>query len=224
MPVFFVMYMRKVMLLFFLLSNSLLAQEEQVVTDEHYLEDQLYISLSYQQLMNLPDEISQTGFSYSLSLGFIRDLPLNSDRNRGLALGLGYNLNVHYFNVEDIGLEEDDSTVKNNKVALSMIEMPIEFRFRNSSPVKYKFWRFYPGIKLSYSFYDSNNIKQSEDFDVSQVIQINDFQYGISLSAGYNNWNFYTYYGISTLFNESESYPNEIEANEIKLGLIFYLL
>ncbi len=216
--------MKKLFLLCVLIIQGVTAQNEEILSDERYLEDQLYVSLSYQQLMNLPDEISQTGFSYSLSLGFIKDLPLNSERNRGLALGLGYNLNVHYFNVDDIGLVEDDSTVKNNKVALSMIEMPIEFRFRNSSPVKYKFWRFYPGIKLSYSFYDSNNIKQSEDFDVSEVIQINDFQYGVSLSAGYNNWNFYTYYGISTLFNESESYPNKIEANEIKLGLIFYLL
>ena len=216
--------MKNLFLLCLLIIQGVTAQNDDILIDEHYLEDQLYVSLSYQQLMNLPDEISQTGFSYSLSFGFIRDLPLNAERNRGLALGLGYNLNVHYFNVDDIGLEEDESTVKNNKVALSMIELPIEFRFRNSSPVRYKFWRFYPGIKLSYSFYDSNNIKQSEDFDVSEVIQINDFQYGVSLSAGYNNWNFYTYYGISTLFNESKSYPNDIEANEIKLGIIFYLL
>jgi hypothetical protein len=216
--------MKKMILFFLLLSNTLLAQDEQVVVDEHYLEDQLYVSLSYQRLMNLPDEIGQSGFSYSLSLGLIKDIPINNQRNRGFGIGLGYNLNVHYFNVEDIGDVEDSNEIKSNKVALSMIEMPIEFRFRNSTPVKYKFWRFYPGIKLSYSFYDSNNIKQSEDFDVSEVIQINDFQYGVSLSAGYNNWNFYTYYGISTLFNESKSYPNEIEANEIKLGIIFYLL
>lgn len=216
--------MKKIILLFFFLSNTLLAQDEQVVVDENYLEDQLYVTLSYQQLMNLPDEIGQSGFSYSLSLGFIKDIPLNTQRNRGIGIGLGYNLNVHYFNVEDIGEEEVSNEVKSNKVAMNMIEMPIEFRFRNSSPAKYKFWRFYPGIKLNYAFYSSNNIKQSEDFDVSEVIEINDFQYGVSMSVGYNNWNFYTYYGISTLFNESKDYPNEIEANEIKLGIIFYLL
>ncbi|MDZ7613098.1 MAG: outer membrane beta-barrel protein [Flavobacteriaceae bacterium] len=118
--------MKKLFLLCFMITMSLSAQKDDILIDERYLEDQLYISLSYQQLMNLPDEIGQSGFSYSLSLGLIKDIPLNTQRNRGFGIGLGYNLNVHYFNVEDIGEEEVINEVKSNKVAMNMIEMPIE--------------------------------------------------------------------------------------------------
>ncbi|MFD1314311.1 porin family protein [Namhaeicola litoreus] len=194
------------------------------VFDENYLEDQLYVSLSYQRLIKLPEEIKQTGFSYSFTVGFIKDIPLNRARNIGLGAGLGYNLNTHYFKVRNVEGATDDNISSSNKVVLNMVEFPVEFRIRNSSPSKYNFWRFYPGLKFNYSFYNSSNIKQSEDFDVFDVIDINDFQYGISLAAGFNKWNIYCYYGISDLFNESESYAKVIGVNEVKIGIIFYPL
>lgn len=202
--------------------NDTIAVEQ--VFDEKYLEDQLYISLSYQRLINLPDEIDQTGFSYSFSVGFIKDIPLNKNRNIGFGAGLGYNLNIHYFKVRNIEDPGEDKSRSSNKVVLNMLEFPIEFRIRNSSPSKYNFWRFYPGVKFNYSFYNSSNIKQSEDFDVFDVIDINDFQYGVSFAAGYNKWNIYCYYGISDLFNESENYMKTISVNEVKIGIIFYPL
>lgn len=202
--------------------NDTIAVEQ--VFDKKYLEDQLYISLSYQRLINLPDEIDQTGFSYSFSVGFIKDIPLNKNRNVGLGTGLGYNLNIHYFRVKNIEDPGEDKSRSSNKVVLNMLEFPIEFRIRNSSPSKYHFWRFYPGLKFNYSFYNSSNIKQSENFDVFDVIDINDFQYGISLAAGYNKWNIYCYYGLSDLFNESENYIKAISVNEVKIGIIFYPL
>ena len=193
------------------------------MVDDRYLEDQIYASLSYQRLLNLPDEINQTGFSYSFSIGIIKDIPLNQTRNRGLALGLGYNLNTHYFKV-DLNLDEEDILNQSNKVSLNMVELPIEIRFRNSTPEKYNFWRIYPGFKFAYAFYTSSNIKQSEDLDVFDVIEINNLQYGVTLSAGYNKWNLYGYYGISELFKNARTYSNQIGVTEIKLGLIFYLL
>lgn len=199
-------------------------QEVEQVFDEKYLEDQLYVSLSYQRLINLPLEIEQTGFSYSFSVGFIKDIPLNNKRNIGFGAGLGYNLNTHYFKVVKIERPEEENISTSNKVVLNMIEFPLEFRIRSSSPDKYNFWRFYPGIKFNYSFYNSSNIKQSEDFDVFDVIDINDFQYGVSMAAGYNKWNIYCYYGLSDLFNESESYRRAFGVNELKIGIIFYPL
>jgi hypothetical protein len=204
------------------------AQEEIVeveqVFDNKYLEDQLYVSLSYQRLINLPEEIRQTGFSYSFSLGFIKDIPLNMNRNVGLGAGLGYNLNTHYFKIKNIEDSPEDNISSSNKVVLNMIEIPLEIRIRNSSPSRYNFWRLYPGVKFNYSFYNSSNIKQSENFNVFDIIDINNFQYGISLAAGYNKWNIYFYYGLSDLFNEVESYAKAIEVNEVKIGIIFYPL
>jgi len=105
-----------------------------------------------------------------------------------------------------------------------MIEVPVQFRVRNSTPLKYKFFRFYPGLLFSYAFAQNHNLRQNEDFDVNEVIDINKFQYGINMSVGYNKWNFYIYYGLTDLFNETESNPYKIEAREIKLGIAIYFL
>ena len=102
--------------------------------------------------------------------------------------------------------------------------MPIEFRIRTSTAPKYKFWRIYPGFKVAYVFATSNNLKQSEDFDVEDVIDINNFIYGVTLSAGYNKWNFHIYYGLNELFTNIKDTSNNFEIQDLRLGLIFYIL
>ena len=58
--------------------------------DTAYLEDQLFFSLGYTSLMDTPNQFQQNGFSYGLSLGFIKDIPFNKRRNLGVAVGVGY--------------------------------------------------------------------------------------------------------------------------------------
>jgi hypothetical protein len=214
-----------------LFSPLIYAQEEipkDSIVDHKYRDDQIYLNASYQRLLNLPDNFSITGFSYNVAMGFIRDIPVNKARNIGFGVGLGYSINAHYFNIkENTDVPEDDPEVKelkSNKIALYMIEVPVQFRVRNSTPLKYKFFRFYPGLLFSYAFAQNHNLRQNEDFDVNEVIDINKFQYGINMSVGYNKWNFYIYYGLTDLFNETESNPYKIEAREIKLGIAIYFL
>ncbi|RUA12519.1 MAG: PorT family protein, partial [Flavobacteriia bacterium] len=211
--------------------SILFAQDEvkkDSIIDYKYLEDQIYINASYQKLMKLPDNFSKTGFSYNLSFGFIKDLPVNKARNIGFGVGLGYSINAHYFNIkESTDLPEDDpgaKELKSNKIALYMVELPIQLRFRNSTPIKYKFFRFYPGLMFSYAFAQNHNLRQNEDFDVNDVININKFQYGVNLAVGYNNWNFYLYYGLTDLFNETQKNPYQIEARELKMGIALFFL
>ncbi len=92
--------MRKIAVLFFLFSLSLQAQNDSAFVDNKYLEDQIYFNLTYIQMLNLPDRISQSGFSFGLGGGFIKDFPLNKRRNIALGAGLGYGLNNYYFNVK----------------------------------------------------------------------------------------------------------------------------
>jgi hypothetical protein len=219
------MEMNKITIFFLLFFSILYAQDEEYTIDQKYLEDQIYITAVYQKLLNLPDEISGTGFPYGIGLGVIKDLPLNKNRNVGLGIGLGYAFDVHYFNVKEFVIPgEEDNEIKSNKIALHMVDLPIEFRFRTSTPQKYKFWRFYPGFKFSYAFAKDSELKQSEDFEVDKVIEVNDFQYGITLSAGFNKWNLHVYYGLSELFKEAENNSFQIAPHELKIGIIFYLL
>lgn len=199
--------------------------DKPTVHDEKYLEDQFYISASYQRLLKLPEQITQTGFSYSISLGYIRDIPLNKRRNIGLGAGIGYQFNVHYFNIRNETDNPDNNDVlKSNKLVFYMAELPIQFRFRTSTADKYRFWRFYPGILISYAFAHNHSLKQSEDLDVNDILAIDNLQYGISFSAGYNNWNLYLYYGISDLFTNVDELKYVFAPNEIKMGITMFFL
>ena len=219
--------MRKIAILFLLFSSFLKAQTDSTFVDNKYLEDQFYINLTYIKLLELPDLISQTGFSFGLGVGYIRDLPVNKRRNISFGVGLGYGLNNYYFNVKEADespTNSETTVLRSNKIVLHTVEMPIEFRIRTSTAQKYKFWRIYPGFKMAYVFATSNNLKQSEDFDVEDVIDINNFIYGITLSAGYNKWNFHIYYGLNELFTNVQDTSNNFEVQDLRLGLIFYIL
>lgn len=52
-----------------------------------YLEDQFYIGVTYDILANKPSQVSQNNLSRGIQIGYIRDLPLNIDRNRGFGIG-----------------------------------------------------------------------------------------------------------------------------------------
>lgn len=219
--------MRKITLFFFLFSSFIYAQNDSTFVDHKYLEDQLYINVTYIKLLELPNPISQTGFSYGVGLGFIKDLPINKKRNIGLGIGLGYGANVYYFNVKEaeVSPTENSSTVlKSNKFVMHTVEMPIELRFRTSTAQKYKFWRLYPGFKMAYVFATNSSLKQREDFDVEDVIEINEFNYGVTLSSGFNKWNFHIYYGLNEIFSQSKGNSYPINIHDLRLGLIFYIL
>ena len=217
--------MRKIAVLFFLFSSLLQAQNDSTFVDNKYLEDQIYFNLTYIQMLNLPDQISQSGFSFGLAGGFIKDFPLNKRRNIGLGAGLGYGLNNYYFNVQlDVVTPADDSKSKsNNKIIMHTVELPIELRFRGSTASKYKFWRFYPGVKIAYAFAKNTDFGKSADFDVKDIIKVNELLYGLTFSAGYNKWNLHVYYGLNDLFTETDNNDYDISVNDIRVGLIFYM-
>ena len=87
--------MRKIAIIFLFFSSILFAQNDSTFVDNKYLEDQLYVNLTYIRLLNTPDQISQNGFSFGLGLGVIKDLPLNKRRNLGLGIGLAYEFNTY---------------------------------------------------------------------------------------------------------------------------------
>lgn len=217
--------MRKIAVLFLFVTSMTQAQVDSTFVDDKYLEDQVYFSLTYIHMLNLPDRISQSGFSFGLGAGFIKDFPLNEKRNIGLGAGLGYGFNNYYFNVtlDAVSPTEETLTTKNNKVILHTVELPIELRFRGSTSTKYKFWRFYPGVKIAYAFAKNTNFGKTIDFDVRDIIEVNQFLYGLTFSAGYNKWNLHLYYGLNDLFTETPNNDYAININDLRIGLIFYM-
>lgn len=231
-------YCNYILLCMLLCFNSLSAQEDEVVKDTisyaNYLEDQFYFGLTYNIIQNRPNDISQNNLSNGVQLGFIKDLPINKARNKGFGIGLGYSFNSYFHNLRatetssgiTYQIIDEDVAYKRNKYITHLVEMPIEFRWRTSTGSSYKFWRIYGGVKLGYLFSASSKYVSNEERTRFANNDFNRFQYGLHLSAGYNTWNFYAYYGLNKLFKSNiRTVDGEtIDMNAIKIGLMFYIL
>ncbi|MHB1146270.1 MAG: porin family protein [Lutibacter sp.] len=200
------------------------------IIDFKYLEDQIYLSVSYSILNNKPATISQNGFSGGFSMGFIKDIPLNEQRNIGLAIGAGYAYNVYVQNLKisrnyQTTLFELAEDYKTNRLGINAIEMPIEFRWRTSTPEKYSFWRVYGGVKVAYLVAAKTKFENAEGLITTKNIpEINKIQYGVILAAGYSTWNIYCYYGLSPLFKNSLFNEKKLDLSDINIGLKFYIM
>ncbi len=217
-------------------ATQLYSQEENAAPywDSNYLEDQFYIGITYNFLLNQPQGVNQQSLSYGIQTGFIKDIPLNRSRTTGIGIGLGYAVNSYYTNLRatQLGdqiiysiLDEDDFT--RNKVETHLIESPIEFRWRNSDVTNYKFWRIYTGFKLGYVIggrskfvFDEDNSKDSFFNDDLQK-----FQYGLTFNVGYNTFNIHTYYGLNQLFGDSvrTDQGDAVGLRPLRIGIIFYI-
>ena len=221
---------------FILLSAPIFGQEalydgEQV--DDRYLEDQFYTGVGYNVLVDKPDNVAQRNLSYNLQVGFIKDIPLNRKRNFGIGLGLGYAINSYYSNLmateeADAVLYEivDESNFNRSKLATHAIELPFELRWRTSTPEDYKFWRIYAGARLGYVFSGRSKLVTETGNTTFSNPDIEKFQYGLTLSFGYNTWNIHAYYGLNPLLKEGTTIGagDPIDFRVLRIGLIFYIL
>lgn len=219
-------------LLFFIIF-SLHAQQSEADSLEFYREDQFYIGVSYNVLLNLPDGVSQSNLSYGITTGFIRDFPLNPQGTFAVGVGLGYGVNSYYSNLRAI--EEgggfryeymDEGDYNRNKVETHLIELPLEFRWRTSTRESYKFWRIYGGFKLGYVVGSRSKLVTDSFKDSFYNTDTENFRYGLMLNLGYNTFNLHIYYGLNPLFEEGVSGPDgqAIEMYPLHLGLMFYIL
>ncbi|RZJ68650.1 MAG: PorT family protein [Flavobacterium sp.] len=202
--------------------------------DSLYREDQFYFSFTYNILTHTRAlDISQNKFSAGFSIGFLRDMPINDDRTVSIAAGLGYALQNFNYNlivngegvIPQYELINDSTYYEKNKLSLNYLDIPIEFRWRNSTMQSHKFWRIYTGFKFSYLF--NSRSKFVGDGGKTLVINnddLNKFRYGVYVAAGYNTWNLYVYYGLNPIFKEGILGENRIDMSSVNVGLMFYIL
>ncbi|NNE01956.1 MAG: PorT family protein [Eudoraea sp.] len=216
------------------LAMGLKAQQEVSEVDLNYLEDQFYVGITYNFILNKPEPITQRNLSYGLGIGFIKDIPLNRNRNVAFGVGLGYAVNSYYTNllVEEVDSGFQYSTLsgetdtKRNKVETHLLEFPLEFRWRTSTPEDYKFWRIYTGLKFSYLLGGrSKRVGDSEKQSFYNT-DLRNLQYGLTLNFGYNTFNVHVYYALNNLFEDNLTLTTGEELNftPLRIGLIFFIL
>lgn len=213
--------------------NQALEEKAIVKVDSLYREDQFYFAVTYNSLVNTPTGVSQNKFSSGVSLGFLRDMPVNANRTWAIATGLGFtynnfnqNLIVNEQNgVVDYQLIPADVSVDKNKFSQLSVDVPIELRWRTSNYESHKFWRIYTGLKFSYLLYDRSLFNGSQERIVVQNnADFNALQYGAYLAAGYNTVNLYMYYGLNPLFQKATLNGASVNMRAFNLGVIFYIL
>jgi hypothetical protein len=233
--------MRIIFSFFLVLSVSAIFSQEiepimdspEVKVDSLYREDQFYFGFTYNTLQQKPAGISQSKFSTGLSVGFLRDMPINKERTHAIAAGLGFTYNNYIQNLAIKGTEEmpvysviDDNTVYDkNKFTQLLVDLPIEFRWRTSNYESYKFWRIYGGMKFSYVLYNRSFYSDAENkVTITNNKDFNKLLYGIYLSGGYNTINVYAYYGLTSIFKTAEIDGEKVNMKSLNIGIIFYIL
>ena len=226
-----------VYLLFLFFYSLTLAQEliPQSEDDLCYREDQFYIGVSYNVFAFTPSGMNPEGISAGFQFGFLRDFPINKRRNLAIAIGAGFSYDQFgqnlFINENEQGTTSFEILASNqdflrNRLSLSVVEAPIEFRWRSSTPSNYKFWRVYAGFRLGYTVWNQSSLKRfDETIKIQNITELEKLRMGASLSLGYNKFNLFAYYSINPFFNE-DAVTNDgqkVNFHGIKMGLIFYI-
>lgn len=221
--------------LLILIPLGLYSQSEQDTTkvNPRYFEDQFYAGITYNFILNLPEDASQRNFSYGLQAGFVKDIPMNSDRTVGIGLGLGLGLYTYYTNIRALEngneisyqLVDNNPDFKRSKLETHVLEVPLEFRWRNSDPETYNFWRIYAGVKLGYVLNTRSKYVETSQKRTFSNSDIKSLQYGLTFNFGYHNFNMHAYYALTGLFNDGVTLNGtDIDMSALHIGLIFYIL
>lgn len=225
--------MRSLVYFFIFLGSFLISFSQEQGLDSKYLEDQFYLGVSYNSFENEPSTFSQNKFPFSINLGFVRDIPLNDQRNFGVGIGVGYGFNSYFGNNRIVAnknifelrtLSTENDYTKNQWITHS-VELPFQIRWRTSTSDLYKFWRIYSGIKASYVFSSQSIYRSNTQKKTLHSLPMSPIQLGLTADVGHSTWNLSLYYGLSSFFEKKSlpNNPNFHNVNELKIGLIFYV-
>lgn len=209
--------------------------------------DQFRLDIYTDIWMNLPSDTTMKTkqINRGASVSYMREIPFGRS-NFSFAAGIGISCHniyndgqpdrefttdtlgqisytgktVFYKIPEKVGTEEID--VKNNKLAVTYADIPIEFRYRT----KNNQFKLYLGAKFgltltSYNKYHGDDFKNDPTHTIKvktyKIPNIETLHYGITLRIGWKYVQAYGYYSLSTLFKKGkgpEMYP-------ISAGLTF---
>lgn len=224
------MKLKFISLLFPFLMFSQNEKIEKIEADSLYREDQFYFGLTYNLLQEKPQSFTQNGLSSGVTFGFMRDMPINKKRTWAIAAGLGYSYNNLRHNIRIEKPTNDylytiDGSFNRNNLALHYLEVPIEIRWRNSTPTSHKFWRVYTGFKLNYLFANQSKfVSNSENIKIRNNSSLNKLVFGPYMAVGYNSINLYAYYALAPIAKDQKINNEDLNLRSFNIGFQFYIL
>lgn len=222
-------------LLPFLVAGQSQLMGKPAIVDSLYREDQVYLGVTYNVLADAPRGVRARGLSGGIQGGFLRDMPLNKRRNVAVAVGLGmaydqfsHNLFIGKQPNGDIFFRVLDEHVvyDKNRFAMAMVEMPIELRWRTSTPSDYRFWRIYAGGKISYAYWFKSTFRQEGNkVSLTNIDAFDPIRLTTTLGVGYSTFNFFVSYNLNPFFKDEKTFVSrDIDFKALKFGIMFYVL
>jgi hypothetical protein len=163
----------------------------------------------------------QSGITFNPGLGLGNDkLSFRGDRNL-FALNTDSNASALRPISEVYGA---DIAVNKNIVALTYLEIPLEFRYHFNKRNYDKGGRIGIGPKLGWLVDAHTKIGYTKDESIDRKIKDNQnfglspLRYGIQGRLGFPGFNVWGYYGLNQLF-ESNKGPFNTEANQVSFGI-----
>lgn len=203
--------------------------------DQRYREDQFYVGVSYNLVSDVPSGVNVRSLSGGIQFGFLRDMPINKKRSLAIAIGAGLALD-QIGNTLFIGEELNEKTTftvlnsdvdfDTNRFSMATIEAPIEFRWRNSNPTTYKFWRIYGGVKFGYVYWYRSYFKQpGNTVAQTNISEFDRFRVTGTLAFGRNTVSLFANYSINPFFKDAFTTEGQrVDFRTLRLGMIFYIL
>lgn len=220
-----------IFILFFLCSFFVFSQNKENSYPK-YFEDQFYVGVQYNTLLFRPEQIKNNGVPFGFQIGFLKDIPINKQRNIGFAIGAGYSYETLRPSLairKNNGIFEFEANEEftDYKYTLHAVEFPLEFRWRTSTPTNANFWRIYTGASFLYNF------KNSAELDVNNnavrfnnISQLQKTNIALYTSIGYGTLNLHLKYYLKPTFTDNTTTTDnqKIDFGQLKIGVLFYIL
>ena len=206
------------------------------VMDSLYREDQIYFGITYNIVTGSPAGIESSQFSGGFHGGVIRDMPLNEQRTIAIGVGLGWSIDTYGQNLfigKDVETDEINFQILDrgrisfdtNRFTTHSIDLPIQFRWRTSTPDSHRFWRIYTGLRPAYAYYFKTKFEQGGNtYKESDVPEFERLRLGATFTFGYNTFNFNFYYSLNSFFKDATVNEEQLDLRTFQVGLMFYLL
>ncbi len=218
--------MRKLLLLLFLGSVLQAAAQDEVPS---FREDQIYFSIAYPYFSDAPSELIQNKLSYSFSLGFIRDMPINKKRTLAVGLGLGWESSTVFNNMQFEVLDDAVTATaiqgkyQKNVLNMQSFAVPFELRWRSATELKHAFWRIYSGMSFHLPIQLTAKNTSLEGVQKSTSLPHSSTLLRWNIHFGFNTWNISIAHDLRP-WAKSNTTKNSFDIKFTKIGLIFYIL
>lgn len=218
--------MRKLLLLLFLGSALQAAAQDEVTS---FREDQIYFSIAYPYFSDVPSELIQNKLSYSFSLGFIRDMPINKKRTLAVGLGLGWESSTVFNNMQFEVLDDAVTATaiqgkyQKNVLNMQSFAVPFELRWRSATELKHAFWRIYSGMSFHLPIQLTAKNTSLEGVQKSTSLPHSSTLLRWNIHFGFNTWNISIAHDFRP-WAKSNTTNNSFDIKFTKIGLIFYIL